>query len=212
MKRVFIVALLIAAFVAFSACSATKETMKQTTETLERANEQGADTTDGATTAEKQFPPTAYADQYEEGTILAEAKAEKMPIVQANVGEDIEFSTIKLKINSVEEAQTITERSSSPTIAGAGTVFVVLNIDITNITKSEFSFDSYGFVLIDNEGRNFNPYDCIGKIDNYLEVRGLSPSIPENGNLVYLLPSDATNYYLAIIKGATSELYTILLK
>lgn len=64
---------------------------------------------------------------------------------------------------------------------------------------------------MDEQGRTFNPYDSISSVDNYLNMRELSPSIPENGKIVYEIPKDATKYYFVIQKGGTNEEYHIAL-
>ena len=85
-------------------------------------------------------------------------------------------------------------------------------MEITNTTNKAFSFPN-NLTIVDDKGREFNSYsDSIGAIDNYLDYRDLPPSIKETGNLVYELPTDATNYNLVSGKTGTNELYQILLK
>lgn len=134
-------------------------------------------------------------------------------IIEKKIGEDFDLATIKVKVNGLEEKNTITSEFGTPAIAKENTKFVVLNLDITNITPDKFSFYTEGINLVDNKGRTFGTYDdAIGSIDNYLNVRDLSPSITEKGVLVYELPNDATNYSLQIDKGGTSERYKVVLK
>ncbi|MEI6711640.1 MAG: hypothetical protein WCK88_05685 [bacterium] len=53
---------------------------------------------------------------------------------------------------------------------------------------------------MDDKNRTYNPYETIGKIDNYLQMRELAPGIPENGKMVYEVPKDSTSYYFRILK------------
>lgn len=137
--------------------------------------------------------------------------AKNKKIIEKKVGEEFELATIKVKVNGVEEKQVISSQYGSPAIAKENAKFVVLNLDITNITKDTFMLLD-DIPLIDSQERIYGNYTAIGAIDNYLDVRELSPSITENGVMVYELPNDATSYALAIDKGGTNERYMVKLK
>ncbi len=137
-------------------------------------------------------------------------------IIERNIGDEIELATIKFKVNFVEEKQVLSSVLSSrygrPAAAKEDAKFVVINMDITNVTNAGFTFFP-GFRLIDNQNREFTTYeDIIWSVDNYLNVRELAPSIKENGVLVYEIPKDATSYNLVIGKAGTNEIYNVLLK
>jgi len=69
------------------------------------------------------------------------------------------------------------------------------------------------YKLEDNFDRQYSTYsDSIGSVDNYLNVRTLSPGVKENGNIVYEIPSDSTGYSLLVLKAGTNETYKIVLK
>ena len=162
---------------------------------------------------------TAFEDAFsgkssdKDTTMIEEAKKENSKVIQKAVGEEISLATIKVKVNNVEEKQSISSSYGSPKVAKEGTKFVVLDLDVTNIINNGFSFSTNGIVIIDNKDREFETYnDTIGSIDNYLDVRELSPSVKENGFLVYEIPEDATKYSLVIAKDGTNELYKIVLK
>lgn len=132
-------------------------------------------------------------------------------IITRAIGNEVELTTIKLKVNTVEERQNISSSYSSPKVAKEGAKFIVVNMDVINTTDKEFYF-SPDFVLMDKQNRKFSYYsEMIGSIDNYL-VRDISPSIRENGNVVYEIPSDADGYSLMISKAGTNEVYQIVLK
>lgn len=134
-------------------------------------------------------------------------------IVEKKVGEEFELATIKVKVNGIEEKQTINAPYSEPLVAKENTRFVLVDIDITNITKDSIVFNTEGINLVDNQERNFGTYkDEYVSLDSNLEYKDLSPNITQKGVLVYELPNDATNYALEINKAGTDELYKVILK
>lgn len=145
-------------------------------------------------------------------TAMEEAKKENMVLIPKKVGDEIQLATIKLIVNGSEEKQTISSPYGSPKVAKEGTKFVIVNMDVTNTTASEFTL-SPDFLLIDNTKREFSTYsDSIGSVDNYLDYRKLSPSVKETGVYVYEIPTDATGYSLAFAKAGSKDLYTVKLK
>lgn len=162
---------------------------------------------------EDSFGGTSDSTDDSDNSIMEQAKEDHMTIIEKSVGDDITLASIKLKVNNVEEKNTISATYSDPTDAKDGAKFIVINMDITNITNKEFTFYTEDITAIDNKGREYKPFDdTIGAIDDYIDCRDLSPSIKESGNLVYEVPADATSYYLAIGKAGTNELYKINLK
>lgn len=140
-------------------------------------------------------------------------EAIKENIIEKGVGDEVELATMKIKINSVEEKQSIKGIFGTEKLASDGSKFVVINLTATNITKESFSFDSDGIRLTDNQDRKFDTWsDTIGNVDNYLEVRELQPSISETGMMVYKMPTDASEYKMDIGKKGTNEVYSIKLK
>jgi len=134
-------------------------------------------------------------------------------IIEKNIGDEVELSTLRVKINSVEEKQTISDSYGDVTEASENSKFVILNATITNISNDGFDFDSDGIKVTDNKNRKFDPYeDTIGGIANYIEMRDLQPSISETGMMVYEVPNDAESYSMDIGKKNTNEVYRIRLK
>lgn len=139
----------------------------------------------------------------------------KEKIINKNMGDIIELTTVSYKINGAKEQQMISSANmfSTPVTAKNGAKFVVIDIGITNTTNSSFYVPTDGFMLIDNSDRIFQPFDnTIGNIDNYLNSRKLSPSIEETGVLVFQIPQDATQYSLVTAKAGTDEVYKTRLK
>lgn len=146
------------------------------------------------------------------GSAMQQAKKENMQVIEKAVGDEIILATMNFKVISVEEKQILNPSYGSPKVATEGTKFVVIGLDITNTTNSEFDF-SPDLIVVDNKEREFSTYsDSIGAIDKYLNYRELSPSVMETGFLIYEIPSDATSYSLMVGKAGTKELYKIVLK
>lgn len=145
---------------------------------------------------------------------VVEAAKKESVVINKAIGDEIMLATGTIKINKSEETQTVGSKYSSPKIAKEGTKFVIVNLDVTNTTKGEFMFyPDDVFLLVDDQKREFRVYgESIGALDDYLNVRTLSPSIKENGNIMYEIPNDATSYSLVTSKGGTKELYLIKLK
>ncbi|MCK5211544.1 DUF4352 domain-containing protein [Candidatus Parcubacteria bacterium] len=135
--------------------------------------------------------------------------------VYKSIGDETTLSTYKFKVNFVSESNFISGTFGTKT-AKAGTKFVNINLDVTNITNSEFSFfidRGYlfpeGFVLLTDTNKQYNSYDdMIMYSENSISVRDLSPDIKENGNLVYEIPSDVTSYGL-VAESATDNKYYV---
>lgn len=161
----------------------------------------------------KAFSGTTSTTSPTPESAIEEAKKESV-IINKAIGDEIILATGNIKINKTEETQTMGNKYSAPKVAKEGTKFVVVNLDITNTTKSEFTFfPDDVFLLVDEQKREFRVYDeSIGALDNYLNVRTLSPSVKETGNIMYEVPNDATSYSLVTSKGGTNELYIIKLK
>lgn len=145
-------------------------------------------------------------------TVMEQAKKDNMTIISKNIEDEIILATLKLKVNRVEEKQTISANYSSPKTAKEGAKFVIVNADLTNTTNKAFTM-APDLMIVDNKDREFKTYsDTIGAIEDYLDYKELSPSIKVTGNWVYELPTDATSYKLIVKKSGTNELYEILLK
>lgn len=135
-----------------------------------------------------------------------------MILIEKGIGDEITLASIKLKVTGVEETQILTASYGSPISARDDTKFILVSLDITNITKSGFSMPP-DLLLIDNQKREFSTYsDSIGAVDDYMDYRDLSPSIKETGRYIYEVPKDSMSYYLIIGKAGTNELYKIILK
>lgn len=141
-------------------------------------------------------------------------KQEDYVWIEKNIGDEIELATLRFKVNKIEEKQIISSQYGTPKVAKEGAKFVVIDLELTNITNAPFYFSNLnGFILIDDKKRQFAEYeDVIGSIDNYLVQRKLSPNITEKGVFVYEIPNDATSYGLAIGKAGTNEAYKVILK
>ena len=143
----------------------------------------------------------------------SEKPAQNKNIIEKKVGEEFQLAMGTIKINSFEEKQMLNNEFGSPVVAKENTKFVIVNLNVTNTTSEKITFSANTIDLIDNQKRTFETFDdTIGNVDNYLEMRDLSPSIMENGVLVYELPNDATSYAFEIDKGGTNDRYMVKLK
>lgn len=135
-------------------------------------------------------------------------------IIEKSVGDEIELTTLKYRINKIEEKQILTSQYGKTVAVKENTKFIVIDISIANTTNAGFTFfPNEAFSLIDNKERKFQTYNnTIGSIDNYLDVRELAPSITERGFIVYEIPEDATNYSIFSRKAGTGEIYKVILK
>lgn len=160
---------------------------------------------------EKALAP--LTDQTQENkTAMQQIKDNHQKIIEKHVGDEVLLTTQKIKVNSVKE-DTILNGSSfgTPAVAKKDSKFVIINMDVTNITKAEYTYAD-DIILVDDKEREFSPYDTIGNIDNYLSVRSLGPSVTENGVVVYEVPNDSVHYSLIIGKAGTDENYKLILK
>lgn len=133
-------------------------------------------------------------------------------IVHREIGDEIAFETLDLKIISAEEKQSISSYYGSTAESAEGAKFVLVVLELKNTTDKSFAFTP-GLKLVDDKGCEFNSYPyTIGNIDNYIENRKLSPNIKEIGYLVYEIPADSSGYSIHSFKEDTKELYKIRLK
>jgi hypothetical protein len=144
-------------------------------------------------------------------TAMQAAKNEGMKNINKKIGDEVTLDTGKVIVNSVNETQTLSSSFSNPAVAAQGTKFVVINLTLTNITNSQFTFSpDDAFTLVDNKSREYHVFS--NQLDTDLTYKGLSPSVPVTGTLVYQIPSAATGYSLVTSKASTKELYKIVLK
>ncbi|MEK9157025.1 MAG: DUF4352 domain-containing protein [Patescibacteria group bacterium] len=162
----------------------------------------------------------AAVSEYDTGSKVASVMTDSSPtsddskdsdVVTAHVGDAIDFSSFSMKVLSSREATTISSRYGSAQTAKEGTKFVIFELQVTALTNTEFTFfPDQVLKLVDSQSRQFNTYDnTIGSIDNYLDVRTLSPSIPEKGVIVYEIPDTESAYALAGVNSVTGTVYMV---
>ena len=145
-------------------------------------------------------------------TFQEKTKEEIKTIIDRTIGEEITLATLKLKVTSVEEKQTLPVTYGTPKVAKEGAKFILVKMDLTNTTNSAFSF-SPDLLIIDSQNREFSSYTgSIGGVENYLDYRNLAPSIKESGYLIFEIPTNALDYSLLVAKAGSNELYKISLK
>ena len=133
--------------------------------------------------------------------------------INKNIGEEVGLATFKFKVNSSVEENIIQSKYGSPKVADEGAKFIILDISVTNITKSPFDFYTDGMNLVDDNGTQYYPYnDTIGNIDNYIDMQEISPNISKTGKMVYMIPKTIESYSFIVRKGGTNEMFKIKVK
>jgi len=141
-------------------------------------------------------------------------------VVETKLGVVASLATIDIQVNSAVEQTVITSKNSfsQPKIANSGSKYVIVNATITARTQAPFTFHTSGaFRLVDSSGREFttdSPFSGTSffVVDDCLEMRSLQPGVPETGNLLYLVSTDASRYSLMVPKGGTNEAYRFELR
>lgn len=139
-------------------------------------------------------------------------------IIRKSIGDEIQIKTFKFKVSSVEEKSSINGTFGIKT-AKDNAKFIVINMSITNSTNSKYMFwpeksfmNEEGFVLIDEKSRQYETYDnTIGYFENYLNQRELSPSLTENGYLIYEIPNDSGKIGLLTQNASDGNYYLVVL-
>jgi len=142
-------------------------------------------------------------------------EATPTPVIhEKKIGEDVELATLRYRVTSVEEAAQL--RSSKgykdPISAKSGAKFIIVHMEVTNLTNAPFLYEDNAAILVDGRGRRFDASDdSIGGLDDYLTMRKLAPSITENGSVAYEVPEDAENLGLVSSKRGTNDVFKVAL-
>lgn len=151
----------------------------------------------------------SFGDEFSEDNSGNSEPAEEYVWYDVPAGQVVELATIKMAITGCEEVGKLTAEYYDPDIAQEGTKFVVLTVEIENITKSILDF-SNDFNLYDSQGREYQPYsDAFWYFDETFSYTELAPNIKTTGTFVYHVPADADGYYLATAKSGTNEAYCL---
>lgn len=129
------------------------------------------------------------------------------------VGQYMQFATQKMRVNSAKLTDTISDGSSytSPSVAGEGVKFLVINITVENTSVSPFSYRDFSLFTSKNSQieKQYSAYSSYGEIENYIDGRELQPGIPETGNVVYRVPDDKKEFQLGgAVSGTSKALHT----
>ena len=151
----------------------------------------------------------SFGDIFSEDNSGNSEPAEEYIWYDVPAGQVVELATIKMAITGCEEVDKLTAEYHDPDIAQEGTKFVVLTVEIENITKSILDF-SNDFNLYDSQGREYQPYwDAFWYFDETFSYTELAPNIKTTGAFVYHVPADAQGYYLITAKSGTNEAYCL---
>lgn len=149
-------------------------------------------------------------------TKASETKQPTTPPIQKPLGEEVALKSVRFTVKGIEEKDTLTSDNqfAAPIHAKAGAEFLIVNVSVTNTDKSNLTFSPDDvFRLVDNQQRQFTSNTTVDLyVKDNLGYRGLAPGIPEDGQVVYEVPTDATNYYLAATDGGSNPVYKFTLK
>lgn len=155
-------------------------------------------------------------DAFENGTdgedTDSAAASEDYTYEDVPAGQTLELATIRLAITGYGETNTLESDFFDPAVAQDGTTFVVLDVDVENITKNTMEFDN-DLCLYDSQGREYKPYDdAYMYMDEPFNYTELAPNIRKSGNFVYQVPADAEGCYVLALKAGTNEAYRMYVK
>lgn len=122
----------------------------------------------------------------------------------------IELQKINVRVKSSEEKKYI--RSDNEFLddisAPIGTKFIIVKGQVENITKDTIDLYADDFMLFDSLERQYYPMDdSLYYFDDAHIIFELAPNIKTDFTLVYNVPDNSTDCFIAMGKGGTSDLY-----
>lgn len=137
----------------------------------------------------------------------AEEKEEDLVSHDVALGEEIQLATMKATVTGCTEETTIHSDWNEVT-AKEGTKYVVFTVTFENTTKEPFVVSAGDFPLYDGLERSYSCDDeAMFGVEDAMQYRELAPNMPETGVIIYNVPADSQNYYLAMRKAETSDVY-----
>ena len=122
-------------------------------------------------------------------------------------GTIIELATLKVRVLETKEATSITCGDSTET-ASKGAKFVILTVELENLTKDTIRFSMSDYPFSDSNDRTYEPFDDgMWILGDALHYTDLAPNVPQIGHIIYKVPTDSTNYHFDIIKADTTDGY-----
>lgn len=120
------------------------------------------------------------------------------------------LQTINFMVKSSEEKKYI--RSDNEFIddisAPIGTKFIIVKCQAENITNGTLTFTNEDLPLLDSLDRQYYPMDeSLYYFDDAQIIFELAPNIKTDFTLVYNVPDNSTDCYIAMANGGTSDLY-----
>ncbi len=130
-------------------------------------------------------------------------------IIEANIGDAIELSTVNIKVKSATEKNIFNLKYGSPLVARENAKFAVFSMEVTNTTKDTFNFQGDSVMLVDSNERTCYPSNDLYSSDGNLVYRDLKPNLKESGILLYEIPNDSEDYALLFGKAGTDSIYKV---
>lgn len=124
-------------------------------------------------------------------------------------GQVAELTAVKMTVTGCEERDTLTAEGIEPDAAQEGSKFVLLTVEVQNITGSELTFNN-NLYLYDSQGREYELYSNASPyFEETLSDKELAPDETATGTLVYNIDSDAEDYFIVVAKDRTSRAYCL---
>lgn len=125
-------------------------------------------------------------------------------------GEVEQLATLSLRVNGIEKTETISDVLFGTTQSKENTVFVLVDVSVTNTTNSTFTLYPNGILLSNHNGVTYDVFQAtsggaIGMEKRAIDGRDLGNGIEERGVIVYEVPNDFMPYALKIEKLDTTE-------
>lgn len=133
-------------------------------------------------------------------------------IIEKGIGDVVQFTTIEMAVESVEEKTIFNRSYDNPLVAREGAKFIVVSMNVKNITEGKFNFQGGDIKLVDGKDREYEPSNDLYSSDGNLIYQDLSPDLMESGILLYEVPENSSTYAIFMGKAGTNEVYKITLK
>ncbi|MDR3151925.1 MAG: DUF4352 domain-containing protein [Bifidobacteriaceae bacterium] len=139
--------------------------------------------------------------------------------VEKPIGNTYSLKGLDIKINKTYSSDSLSHRYGDNTVAKKGAKFFVVEVTLTNTTKSKNSFfrpDDYFELLscktISTDCLEYKDYeDSIGATENYATGKELSPQIGVDADLIYEVPNNSKDHWLYFFSDSDDKKYALKL-
>ena len=134
-------------------------------------------------------------------------------IVNLTMDEKFLLANLEVKINGFEEKESVKSEFSEELKSNEGAKFILVDMDIKNISKESKDIFGDDFELMDEENRVFEPEsDAIFHLDNYMNSRSIGAGLTENGVFLFQVPKESKEFSFMIKEEENNRAYIMKLK